>query len=352
LLWHTFYGLVENYIGGVRMTLKSLINLKRAKLVVAAYLAVSLVWTAAAPASAAVVISYDFSGTANAGGNIQSTNNFPVSDNALRVSGSPDIDTGLVTDFASLVGFGNNDPIRFLSGAASVGQSTATTTLRVTVDITNDNLFAADFSWNAVIFSGGVGIAQPDFTSPGCSLDEVDACDAFSSPGPSALNSNDSASLMFAASLDGAELFSGDISVDSTGPASTFNGIALDGFGLAAQNSNFFSWDETVFSQSLGTFAPGETRTLEFLVTATVSSDSLFRCNIQQPQTCLFSLAGFGDPPSGGGGGTTMGGGGGSRTMFFSFNPTPSEVPIPGAIWLFATGLGALAGRHKFSKRK
>jgi len=335
------------------MVLKSLINPKQTRPVLAACLAVSLAWAAAAPASATVVVSYDFSGTANAGGNIQSANDFPTSDNAQRVSGFVDIDTGVVSDFASLVGFGSDDPIAFLSGAAATGQSTATTTLRVTIDITNDNAFATEFSWDGLIYSGGVGIAQPDFNSPGCSLLAIDACDAFSNPFFSTLNADDSASLMFMASLDGTELFSGDVSVDfDNGATSSFNGIALDGFGLDAQNASFFSWDQTLFSQSLGVFGAGETKTLEFLIVATVAADSFSQCNVQQPDTCLFSLSGFGDPPTGEGGGTTIGGGGLSRAVFFSIAPTdPPEIPVPGAVWLFLTGLGGLAGARKLKKR-
>ena len=298
---------------------------------------------ASSPALAAIMVTYDYSATASADSNSGSLNDFPAT-GVERVNGPPDIDTQVPRSFSSLVGAGSDSPINFTTGVASAGNASASSDLRVRVAITNDTGSRATFDWNAVIFAGGVGYATPNFTSAGCGIAAIENCDSFGSF--TGARDGYNASMQFQALLDNNELFSGDIRVNEDVSTASFNNIALDGFGLEANNSSFYQWEETNYTQSLGEFANGETKILEFLVSASVASSNFLDCSPNSFENCYISLAGFGDPPGGSDGGVGMG----PQSFFVSFALTSNPVPVPPAALLFVTGAAAFAARRRKKK--
>lgn len=316
-------------------------------------------------ASAAVVSTFSFSGQATAGQDSGSTNSFPAG-GVFRIEDP-------VLNFAAAIGQGSPDPFIYAAGAASAGKASANSNVIVSLQITNDTGDSAVGSLSGLIFPGAVGIANPDFTNASCTTAAIEACGAFLDGTPR-LHAGEAASVDFSATLDGALIFGGSIGVSNAGMSSAFTGVSLNGFGISPANGNLFTWQETIFSNlSLGTFAPGETKTLSFLVSASVATNGLFGCT-GVAFGCPLALAGFGDPPPGNGGvivgggnslariaapsllGTTTanqsGTGGLVIREFTAFSPflsvnfgpisRPSEVPIPGAIYLFGLGLGGL----------
>lgn len=291
-------------------------------------------------ASAAVMTTFQFSGSTTTNG---STTNigpgFPAG-GAFRQDGS--------SAHAVSVGQGEDEPFVFSNGAVSAGSASASSEVRVTIEVTNDSAVAQNATWNFLIFGGGTGVTEANLFSPGCAATALDQCDSFVSPDGNTLAS---ASLLFDVALNGANIFGGDISANDSGVTSNFNGIALDGFGLASGNANFATWNDTNFTLDLGQLAPGETATIEFYVLATVASDSDAPCffdPIDQVSNCPLAMAGFGDP-GGMNGGVIM------RAFLFSSIEDSVElepVPVPGAIWLFATAIGAAAGARRLKKRR
>ena len=291
-------------------------------------------------ASAAVMTTFEFSGSTTTNG---STTNlgpgFPAG-GAFRQDGS--------NAHAVSVGQGEDDPFVFSNGAVSAGSASASSEVRVTIEVTNDSAVAQNATWNFLIFAGGIGVTEANLFSSGCNATALDQCDSYDAPNGDTLAS---ASLLFDVALDGATIFGGDISASDSGVTSTFNGIALDGFGLAAGNSNFATWNDTSFTLDLGELAAGETTTIEFYVLASVISDSDAPCffdQIDQVSNCPLAMAGFGDP-GGMNGGIIM------RSFALSSIEESIElepVPVPGAIWLFATAIGAAAGARRLKKKQ
>ena len=293
-----------------------------------------------ANASAAVVTTFSYSGQAKAG--------------QVSVTGGPGLPTGGVLrandparNFAASVGNGSASPFVYAAGAASAGKASATSNMVVTMQITNDTGAASNVTLSALIFAGAVGIANPNFASPSCSRSAIEACGAFLS-GTTALHAGESAALDFSAQLDGATLFGGSIAVDSTGKTSSFtSGFSLTGFGNDPANANLSSWSDTLLNGiSLGTFAAGETKTLTFLVAASVATVGGVGCRVVS-FGCPLALAGFGDPPSGSGGVIIT-----SRSApLLSVTFTPTPVPLPGAFLLFGAGLAGLGGMKRLKQR-
>lgn len=319
-------------------------------------------------ASAAVVTTFGYSGQAVAGSASGATTSFPTG-GVLRVEDP-------LANFAALIGLGAENPFIYAAGAAAAGGSAAQSNVVVSLQITNDTGDSAVASLAGLIFPGAVGIANPDFTDPSCSTAAIEACSVFLD-GTRALNAGETASVDYSATLDGAVIFDGSISVAAAGMSSTFSGVALNGFGVSPANGNLFTWQETTFSGlSLGVFLPGETKTLTFLVAASVATNGRFGC-ASAPFACPLALAGFGDPPPGNGG-VIIGGGSTSRIAAFestqttpsgsgglvirpftgsspffsvSFSPTmPSPVPIPGAVYLFGLGVAGLGVMRRRAK--
>ncbi|MEZ5921848.1 MAG: hypothetical protein R3C60_10910 [Parvularculaceae bacterium] len=330
-------------------------------------------------ASASVVSIFSYSGEAAAGQSTATTNSFPAG-GALRVQ-----DTG---SYAAAIGQGTANPFLYAAGAAAAGNSSATSNVLVRLEITNDTGAAANASLSGLIFAGAVGVANPNFSDPACSTTAIDACGVFFDGTPP-LNIGESALVEYSATLDGASIFGGSIGVSNAGMSSSFTGVTLNNFGVNPLNGNLFSWDETTFSDlSLGVFAPNETKTLSFLVSAVVATNGMFGCSPATPFGCPLALAGFGDPPPGNGG-VIIGGGAGLRAagtaslaastlnttnntpvnsgtgglvirpfsgnssfLQVSFAPTspPNTIPAPSAVYLFGLGIAGLAfslGRRK-----
>ena len=289
-------------------------------------------------AFAASVTTFEFSGTANAGANSLTVGpGFPA-------GGVQQIDNAAAFDanaYAALVGAGDDNPLTFASGVAAAGEADATMTTRVQVVITNDTGVTMDAVLNSLIFAGGVGVANPDFTATDCLQSNIAQCGTFAA-GDLDILLDQSAALEFDVLVDGMQVFGGDIQVDSSGVTSSFDNIALNNFGPSAGNPDFVTWDETEVNVNLGSLAAGESLTLEFLVSATAISTGQSGCT---PTTfeCRLSLAGFGDP-------VDMGG-----VFLFAIqgNPDdfpigvdlvdPAEVPLPPAAFLFLFGAAALS---------
>lgn len=319
----------------------------RMKSVLAAALASALAIGFAGPALAVTLISFDYTGTASVGGVVSNLNSVSPTNNATRYFSPPFPQTGDIRDRASLVNFGTPSPFVFAAGAATQGIADAGGTLTVRVDITNDTGAATEFLWQGLIFSGGVGFAVPYFNEEDCDSLAIEACGSYLNV-PFTVGSAEFAAMNFAATLAGVPLFSGAASVDQSGTGSSFNGITLNNFGAAANNPNFLEWDETTFSQSLGIFAAGETKTLEFIIGVSAVTLRSF-CNSDAILNCVIAMAGFGDPPGGGSGGVSQDSGGAQRSLAFTFigpsNQAP-QVPLPPAALLFAAGLLGLGARR------
>ncbi|MEQ1930424.1 MAG: hypothetical protein ABL957_07805 [Parvularculaceae bacterium] len=305
----------------------------------------------AAEAEAALVISFNYNGAATVGGVTSNLSGTTSVNNAARYFGPPDSDYGnAIRDRASLINFADDSPFVFAAGGATQGTASAEGKLTVTVDITNDTGVAQEYLWQGLIYSGGVGFAMPQlFNGAGCTQNAIESCDAFTNT-PFTVGSAEFASLTFAAAIAGVDLFSGAMGVSDTGASSTFNGIALNGFGTAANNANFLEWDETTFMRSLGVFAAGETKTLTFEIVASMTTLRGF-CTSQTDPDCLLAMAGFGDPPGGDSGGVSQNSGGSARSVsFLLIAPASEVVPVPGAVWLFGSAL-ALFGAHRRLRR-
>lgn len=290
----------------------------------------------AAPARAATVTTFDFSGAARAGSQSATFGPAFPAGGVARVS-DPRF------NYAAVVAKGVADPFLFAAGAASAGGASATSNVAVTVAITNDTGAASRGSLSALIFAGGVGIANPDFSNAACTQTAIESCGAFLA-GTTPINAGESAALSFEAALDGVTLYGGSVSVDSAAKAASFSpGFALNGFGPDAANANLFTWQETILRGiDLGSFAIGETKTLTFLVSASVATRGGFGCRLASFQ-CPLALAGFGDPPPGNGG-VIIGGGGFEAALFsIAFEPLVAEVPLPAAAYGFGAGLVGLA---------
>ena len=285
-------------------------------------------------ASAAEVTTFEFSGTANAGVNSLTVGpGFPT-------GGVQQIDDGnsSPTSFASLVGEGDDNPLTFASGAAAAGEADATMTTSVKVEITNDTGVVSEALLNSLIFAGGVGIANPDFSAADCDQSNIAQCGSYLS-GDLAVILDQSASLDFAVLSNGATVLDGDIAVDSSGVSSNFNGIALENFGPSSGNPDFVTWDDTAVNVSLGMLNPGETLTLEFLVQVRVVSTGQSGCTPVGFE-CRISMAGFGDPKEMGG--VIMFALQGMFPIGVDLEPM-SEIPLPPAAFLFLFGAAGLA---------
>jgi hypothetical protein len=320
------------------------------KTVLGAALGCALVLGLAARADAAIVVTYSYSGSATVGGATSTLTTVSPTNTATRYQGAPPPSAPDTRDRAALINFGSVSPFVFAAGSAVQGTASASGTLTLNVDITNDSGVAQDFTWQGLIFAGGLGFVVP--SGGDICRNAIEACTSIQNL-PFTVDPGESAALSFAASLAGVSLFSGEASVNSAGATSSFNNIALNGFGPTASNANFLSWDSTTFSQSLGNFAVGETKTLTFVVTVSTTLLNTM-CTDNAPVNCLLALAGFGDPPGGGGsGGVVMDGGSTTNAMALTFvgptsqaPPTP-QVPLPTAALLFIAGLAGLSAKLK-----
>ncbi|MDZ7629029.1 MAG: hypothetical protein U5J99_11585 [Parvularculaceae bacterium] len=305
---------------------------------------VALAAIVCAEAQAATVTTFSFSGSANAGASSTSLTDFPAS-GVARVSDAP-------LNYAATVGLGNDDPFIFAVGAAAAGDSDAAASLLVTVEITNDTGVASNATLGALIFAGAVGIANPDFANPLCTQAAIEACGAFL-PRSRELN-GESASLSFSTLLDGEVLYGGDIAVAGRSRTASFTpGFSLTGFGFDPANSNLFTWSDTlVTGVSLGVFAPGETKILQYAVTATVATVAGFGCRLVS-FGCPLALSGFGDPPPGNGGVVIGPRTSASNFLSISFTPVdPDPIPLPPAFLLFGAGIAAIGGRKLFRDKR
>lgn len=298
-------------------------------------------------AYASTVTTYNFSGQAQGGSASASTTSLPVG-GVLRAD-DPRF------NYSVAVGAGTTNPINFAAGAAAAGdKASASSNLTVTIQITNDTGVASTATMGALIYAGGVGIANPNFNSATCTTAAIEACGSFL-PGSSSVGAGDMASLSFSAALDGTELYGGAISVDSAAKVANFSsGFGLTGFGVDPINSNLFSWQDTTLSGiDLGVFAVGETKTLTFLVAAKAATSTLL-CRVAI-NSCPIALAGFGDPPPGNGGviitsqfAALM-----APSFTFAFRPAPPvEVPLPPAALLFGGGLAMLGAARRRRRAK
>ena len=306
-------------------------------------------------ANAVVVTpSFDYVGQTNVEGNVtdfDSTSNppsgFPPGGTFTATDGSDISDSyGIISGDGSTA-----SGLTFNAAASSYGEASASSRLTVTVQVTNDEASAQQITWNGLIFAGGAGIIQPNFFSSGCDINELSACGEYLAP-----NSphGASATLGFGASFEGADLFGGDIFVDDNSMSAAFSpGFGLENLRVAPTNDQFYWWDDTTFTIDLGVFAANETKTLTFFVTASTIASGQDGCTFStiSPDEFIFctgAQVGFGDPDSMGG----LGGGGNLRSMSFAFTSAPPpDVPVPGAVWLFLTGLGGLAGAKKLKKK-
>jgi hypothetical protein len=303
------------------------------------------------PASASFVVTFSYNGSATVGGVTSNVTTTQDVNNAVRFFSTPDPDSLETRDRASLINYADTDPFVFAAGGAVGGTADADATLTVKVDITNDSGAAAEFLWSGLIFAGGVGFAVPDYSNDNCLFSAIESCQSYLAT-PFSILAGEEASLRFFASIAGTDLFSGDILVNNAGAVSNFAGIALNGFGPAAGNPNFLDWDETNFLLSLGVFAAGETRTLEFTIIASASTLRSF-CDSSTDPDCLLAMAGFGDPPGGGSsGGVSQNSGDTTHSIAFSFIGPAAEIPLPPAAFLFLAGLAGLAARGRIPPRR
>lgn len=277
-------------------------------------------------ASASVIVTFDYSATAFAKGTPEADftimlNSFPTG-GSQGVSGAFDVDTG-VNDFASVVGFGQTEPaLSYGAGAVAAGTANAAAQTVTTFHITNDDTVARNGVWSFLIYNGGVGFANADLDN--CNPGALESCDAYG-PAPSSLANGETAETAFSIELSDSSgvqtLLGGSAMVTSAGASFSGDFDQLQNFGLASGNQFFYLWDETIITQSLGLFAPGETKILTFTSTNSVVSDG--GCD----EGCTAGLAGFGDPP-GNDGGIVM------YRSFVSQNSFPTIPPdfINGAV--------------------
>ncbi len=254
--------------------------------------------------------------------------------------------------FAAATGYGLANPLDFASGASAAGNAVVSVTNSVLVTLTNDSGVASNASLNSLIYGGGVGVALANFAAADCVFGNIAQCGSFlGAPG----DTGQFATLVFEATLDGVRLFSGDISVLSNGTTSSmFDGVALTGFGLASGNSTFFTWQDTLLSDvSLGTFAIGQSKDLEFnvsILVGTARGADANICSAAPSLGCSIAQAGFGDPR--GGGGVITYSSAPASTPFPLFNIQfaaidPNPIPLPPALALFPLGLAAIAGARR-----
>ncbi|GAB4525427.1 MAG: hypothetical protein Tsb0010_09100 [Parvularculaceae bacterium] len=252
-------------------------------------------------ASASVIVTFDYSASAFASGSPPEDftimlNSFPTG-GAQGVSGAFDIDTG-VNDFASVVGFGQTEPaLSYGAGAVAAGTANASAQTTTTFQITNDDTVARNGVWSFLIYNGGVGFANADLDN--CTPGALESCDTYGAA-PSFLANDEVAETAFSIELSDSTgvqtLLGGVATVTNAGASFTGDFDQLQNFGLASGNQFFYLWDETIITQSLGLFAPGETKILTFTSTNSVVSDG--GCD----EGCTVGLAGFGDPPGNDGG--------------------------------------------------
>lgn len=251
--------------------------------------------------------------------------------------------------YAAATGFGDANPLDFASGASAAGDAVVTVSNNVRVELTNDSGAAAQGTLNSLIYGGGVGVALANFAAADCVFARIAECGSFL--GAPATDTGQVASLFFQATLDGAQLFSGTISVDSiNGAVATFDGVTLNNFGLASGNSQFFSWTDTLLDDvDLGIFEIGETKVLEFNISILTGSTRGVDSDACSSLTCAVAQAGFGDPRGSGGGVITYSSAP-DQTPFslFSLQLAPAPVvPVPPALVLFPLGLAALGAARR-----
>ena len=272
----------------------------------AATLGIALV----SPASASVIATFDYFGSATFGGAPQTPDltQFPAG-GASNVAGSLDIDVGF-RGHSSRVGFGQVDPvISYGSGAIAAGDVTEVRSrTRMDLVITNDTGIQRDSDWQFLIFAGAAGLNTPDFSSQGCTTAALDQCDAWRNNLSSEdVGVGDSVLTTFSVELTDSggtsTLFSGAIGVEGLGSGfvnltESFTNVALDDFSRSGLN---YSWSQTLVNYSLGLFDIGEEKTLTF-ITETVAS-STGSCDDEGPSfgECNTAYGGFGDPPGSGG---------------------------------------------------
>lgn len=258
-----------------------------------------------------------------------------------------------VNSFAAVTGYVNPSPVDFASGAAAAGNAIVSLTNNVRIDLVNDSGAAARGTLSSLIYAGGVGSALANFGAANCVFADITNCGSFLGA-PSEVRQV--SALQFAATLDGATLFSGLITVDPTnGAQASFVNLALTDFGFAEGNGSFLRWSDTLLdSIDLGVFSAGQTKSLEFnvaiLVGSLMGADS-DNCTLT---SCSIAQAGFGDPPGGGGGGViTYRSAPASAFSFLSlsFEPTDDVIPLPPALALFPAGIAVLAGARRRRKR-
>ncbi len=251
--------------------------------------------------------------------------------------------------YAAATGFGLSNPLDFASGASAAGNALVSVTNNVRIELTNDTGAAAQGSLNSLIYGGGVGVALANFAAADCIFARVAECGSFL--GAPATDTGQVASLFFQATLDGAQLFSGRISVDSVnGAVATFDGVTLNNFGLASGNSQFFNWTDTLLDDvDLGVFAVGETKLLEFNVSILAGTTRGVDSDSCTSLTCAIAQAGFGDPRGGSGGVITYSSPP-DQTPFslvaLSFAPA-NVIPVPPALALFPLGIAILGAARR-----
>lgn len=254
--------------------------------------------------------------------------------------------------YAAATGFGLSNPLDFASGASAAGDAVVTVTNNVQVELTNDSGVRAMASLDSLIYGGGVGLALADFAAPDCVFANIAQCGTFSGA-PS--DTGQVASLFFEALLDGVQLFTGTISVDPTnGAVAVFDGVTLANFGLAAGNSSFFSWTDTLLDDvSLGVFEIGETKLLEFNVSLLAGSFRGVDSDACTALECAVAQAGFGDPRGSGGGVITyLSAPLSTPFSLFSLALAPAPViPVPPALALFPLGLAALGAARRRARK-
>lgn len=297
-----------------------------------------------------VVLGFDYDAALRAGSNTQIINpGFPSGGlQQINNSARPEAQNA----YAAATGYGVSNPLDFASGASAAGNATVTLTNNVQIELTNDTGAVSTASLDSLIYGGGVGLALADFGAPDCVFAQIAQCGTFAG---APIDTGQAASLFFEALLDGVRLFTGTISVDpSNGAVAVFDGVTLANFGLAAGNSSFFSWTDTLLDDvSLGNFAIGETKLLEFNVSIFAGSLRGIDSNACTALDCAVAQAGFGDPRGGGGGVITYSSSP-SPTPFsllaFTFAPA-NVVPVPPALALFPLGLAALGAARRRARR-
>ncbi len=309
-------------------------------------------FVASAAAHASVVTTFSYDADLRAGAVLGAVNpDFPAG-GLFQVTNSRSPEDG-GSAFAAATGYGLANPLDFSSGASAAGNAVVSVTNRVLVTLTNDSGVASNASLDSLIYGGGVGVALANFAAADCVFGNIAQCGSFlGAPG----DTGQFATLVFEATLDGVRLFSGDVSVLANGTtSSSFDGVALTGFGLASGNSTFFSWQDTLLSDvSLGSFAVGQSKDLEFnisILVGTARGADADICSATPSLGCSIAQAGFGDPRGGGGGVITYSSPPAS-TPFPLFNIQfaaidPNPIPLPPALALFPLGLAAIAGARR-----